>query len=127
MESPTHGDSNHARKALKMRESFIVGRQYDKIPITSFGSRDLKGFNIPHNDALVIQAKVNNYEVRRVFVNLESFVNVLFQEDLDKMHLMGISSSHLKQLSSGSPITRYTLEEKLCCLCLLEREISRRP
>lgn len=38
-------------------------------------------------DSLVIRAMLANYEVARIFVDLESFVNVLFKESIDHMWL----------------------------------------
>lgn len=61
----------------------------ENVPVISFGPRDLQGISLPHNDALVIQAKVAGYDVRRVFVDSGSSVNVIFQEALDQMNLEG--------------------------------------
>ncbi|XP_073057183.1 uncharacterized protein [Primulina eburnea] len=84
----TDGDSNRARKAHSRHESFGVD---DAVrvegPVISFGPRDLQGVSLPHNDALVIQAKVANYDIRRVFVDSGSSVNIIFQEALDQMNL----------------------------------------
>ncbi|XP_073137825.1 uncharacterized protein [Henckelia pumila] len=69
-EGSTDGDSNRARKAWSQMESLGVeeGRQ-DAGPIITFGPQDLEGVNLPHNDALLIQAQIVNYDVRRVFVD----------------------------------------------------------
>ncbi|XP_073030627.1 uncharacterized protein [Primulina eburnea] len=84
----TDGDSNRARKAHSRHESFGVdGAVRGEGPVISFGPRDLQGVSLPHNDALVIQAKVANYDIRRVFVDSGSSVNIIFQEALDQMNL----------------------------------------
>ncbi|XP_075486226.1 uncharacterized protein LOC142525822 [Primulina tabacum] len=57
--------------------------------IISFGPEDLKGVNLPYNDALVIQARVANYDIMRVFVDSGSSVNVIFKEALLQMDLQG--------------------------------------
>ncbi|XP_075489446.1 uncharacterized protein LOC142528285 [Primulina tabacum] len=64
-------------------------RQFNKrIRATiSFGPQDLQGICLPHNDALVIYAKIANCTTRRVFVDSSSSVNVLFQEALDQIDL----------------------------------------
>ncbi|XP_073057035.1 uncharacterized protein [Primulina eburnea] len=86
----TDGDSNRARKAHSRHESFGVEDVVrDEGPVISFGSRDLQGVSLPHNDALVIQAKVANYDIRRVFIDSGSSVNIIFQEVLDQMNLEG--------------------------------------
>ncbi|XP_075499305.1 uncharacterized protein LOC142537697 [Primulina tabacum] len=83
----TDGDSNRARKAKSRRECLEVdGRGRDE-PIISFGPEDLRGVSLPHNDALVIQARVANYDVLRVFVDNGSSVNVVFKEALVQMDL----------------------------------------
>ncbi|XP_075499201.1 uncharacterized protein LOC142537580 [Primulina tabacum] len=57
--------------------------------VISFGPEDLKGVNLPHNDALVIQARVANYDFMRVFIDSGSSVNVIFKEALVQMDLQG--------------------------------------
>ncbi|XP_073121284.1 uncharacterized protein [Henckelia pumila] len=98
----TDGDSNRARKAWSRRESLGVeeGRQGSK-PIITFGSQDLEGVNLPHNDALLIQARIVNYDVRRVFVDSGSSVNVLFQEAFEHMDLHGYELSPVKTALYG--------------------------
>ncbi|XP_073019430.1 uncharacterized protein [Primulina eburnea] len=83
----TDGDSNQAKKARSRRECLEVdGRRRDE-PVISFGPEDLQGVSLPHNDALVIQARVANYDVLRVFVDNGSSVNVIFKEALIQMDL----------------------------------------
>ncbi|XP_073051281.1 uncharacterized protein [Primulina eburnea] len=83
----TDGDSNRARKARSRRECLEVdGRRRDE-PVISFGPEDLRGVSLPHNDALVIQARVANYDVLRVFVDNGSSVNVIFKEAIVQMDL----------------------------------------
>ncbi|XP_073303001.1 uncharacterized protein [Primulina huaijiensis] len=83
----TDGDSNRARKARSRRECLEVdGRKRDE-PVISFGPEDLRGVSLPHNDALVIQARVANYDVLRVFVDNGSSGNVIFKEALGEIIL----------------------------------------
>lgn len=42
---------------------------------------------IPHDDALVVQATIANYEVAQVFVDSGSSVNILFKEAFDRMQV----------------------------------------
>ncbi|XP_075521446.1 uncharacterized protein LOC142554665 [Primulina tabacum] len=83
------GDSNRARKSKSRRECMEVEgvRKYEAIII--FGPEDLKGVNLPHNDVLVIQAQVANYDILRVFVDSDSSVNVIFKEAFAQMNLQG--------------------------------------
>ncbi|XP_075478961.1 uncharacterized protein LOC142519823 [Primulina tabacum] len=83
----TDGDSNRARKAMGRRVCLEVDGRRQNEPIISFGPEDLRGVSLPHNDNLVIQARVANYDVLRVFVDNGSPVNVIFKEALVQMDL----------------------------------------
>ncbi|XP_075494850.1 uncharacterized protein LOC142532435 [Primulina tabacum] len=83
----TDGDSNRARKARGRRVCLEVDGRDRSEPVISFGPEDLRGVSLPHNDALVIQARVANYDVLRVFVDNGSSVNVIFKEALVQMDL----------------------------------------
>ncbi|XP_073024225.1 uncharacterized protein [Primulina eburnea] len=63
------GDSNRARKSRSKRECLEVERAGRSEAVISFGPEDLRGVNLPHNDALVIQARVANYDILRIFVD----------------------------------------------------------
>ncbi|XP_075475268.1 uncharacterized protein LOC142506018 [Primulina tabacum] len=83
----TDGDSNRARKARGRRVCLEVDGRRQNEPIISFGPEDLREVSLPHNDALVIQARVANYDVLRVFVDNGSSINVIFKEALVQMDL----------------------------------------
>ncbi|XP_075473861.1 uncharacterized protein LOC142504905 [Primulina tabacum] len=94
----TDGDSNRARKARSRRECFEVdGRGRDE-PVISFGPEDLRGVSLHHNDSLVIQDRVANYDVLRVFVDNDSSVNVIFKKALVQMDL---HEYHLKAVETA--------------------------
>ncbi|XP_073137918.1 uncharacterized protein [Henckelia pumila] len=66
----TDRDSNWARKSWSRKEILALEeRRQDSGPIITFGPRDLEGVNLPHNDVLLIQARIANYDMRRVFVD----------------------------------------------------------
>ncbi|XP_073016710.1 uncharacterized protein [Primulina eburnea] len=88
-EGSTDGDSNRARKSRSRRECLEVEGYRRNEAVISFGPEDLKGINMPHNDALVIQARVANYDILRVFVDSGSSVNVIFKDALVQMDLQG--------------------------------------
>ncbi|XP_073036560.1 uncharacterized protein [Primulina eburnea] len=85
----TDGDSNRARKSRSRRECIEVEGSRRNEAVISFGPEDLRGVNMPHNDALVIQARVANYDILRVFVDSGSSVNVIFKDALAQMDLQG--------------------------------------
>ncbi|XP_073129104.1 uncharacterized protein [Henckelia pumila] len=98
----TDGDSNRARKSWTRRESLGVEEGKPGAgPAITFGPRDLEGVNLPHNDALLIQARIANYDVRRVFVDSGSSVNVLFQDAFEQMDLQGYELSPVKTALYG--------------------------
>ncbi|XP_073317275.1 uncharacterized protein [Primulina huaijiensis] len=85
----TDGDSNQVRKSKCRRDCMEVEGVRRNEAVISFGPEDLKGVNLPHNDALVIQGRVANYDIMRVFVYSGSSVNVIFKEALIQMDLQG--------------------------------------
>ncbi|XP_073133627.1 uncharacterized protein [Henckelia pumila] len=93
----TDGDSNRTRKARGRKEILCAEvKEQRNIPIITFGQRDLDRVHAPHKDALMIQAKVDNHDVRRVFVNSGSSVNVIFQGAFEQMDLQGYELSPMK-------------------------------
>ncbi|XP_075492469.1 uncharacterized protein LOC142530521 [Primulina tabacum] len=85
----TDGDSKRARKSKSRRECMEVEGVRRNEAVVSFGPEDLKGVNLPYNDALVIRARVANYDILRVFVNSGSSVNISFKDALLQMDLQG--------------------------------------
>ncbi|XP_075479478.1 uncharacterized protein LOC142520371 [Primulina tabacum] len=57
--------------------------------VISFGPEDLKGVNLPHNDALFIQVRVANDDILRVFIDSDSSVNVISKDAFVQMNLQG--------------------------------------
>lgn len=56
-------------------------------PILSFGPQDLVGITTPQNDALVIRATIDDYDVAQIFINVGSSVNIIFKEAFDHMQM----------------------------------------
>ncbi|CAA0824202.1 Unknown protein, partial [Striga hermonthica] len=79
---PTDGDSNNARKGhvravkRKIEEVGITGH----MPVINFRVEDAEGILLPHNDALVITAEVAGFDVKRVFIDTGSSVDVMFYD-----------------------------------------------
>ncbi|XP_075478759.1 uncharacterized protein LOC142519604 [Primulina tabacum] len=94
----TGGDSNRARKSRSRKDCMEVEGMRRNEAVISFDPEDLKGVNLPHNDALVIQARVANYDVMRVFIDSSSSVNVIFKEALVQMDLQ---SYHLETVETA--------------------------
>ncbi|XP_073033863.1 uncharacterized protein [Primulina eburnea] len=93
----TEGDSNWACKSRSKRDCMEMEGERRNEALISFGPEDLKGVNLPHNDALVIQARVANYDIMRVFVDSGNYVNDIFKEALVQMDLQGY---HLEALDT---------------------------
>ncbi|XP_075473308.1 uncharacterized protein LOC142504311 [Primulina tabacum] len=88
-EGSRDGKSNQSWKARGKRECREVEGARRNDVVISFGPDDLPGVSLPHNEALVIQARVSNYDVMWVFVDSDSSVNVIFKEALVQMDLQG--------------------------------------
>ncbi|XP_075521336.1 uncharacterized protein LOC142554559 [Primulina tabacum] len=85
----TDGDSNRARKSRSRKECLEVEGARRSEAVISFGPEDLEGVNLPHNNALVIQARVANYDILRFFMDSGSSVNVIFKDAFMQMDLQG--------------------------------------
>ncbi|XP_073138200.1 uncharacterized protein [Henckelia pumila] len=93
----TDRDLNRARKSWSKREVLgLEARKVTSCPVISFGPEDLKDVITPHNDGLLIQARVANYDIRRVFIDSGSSVNVIFQEAFEQMDLLGCEVNSVK-------------------------------
>ncbi|XP_075492540.1 uncharacterized protein LOC142530602 [Primulina tabacum] len=85
----TDGESNRARKSRSRRDCMEVEGIRRNDAVISFGLEDLKGVNLPHSDSLIIQARVANYDILRVFIDSSSYVNVIFKDAFVQMDLQG--------------------------------------
>ncbi|CAA0819558.1 Unknown protein, partial [Striga hermonthica] len=79
---PTNGGSNrarkeHARAVKRKREEVGITT---RMPVISFKAEDAEGVVLSHNDALVITAEVAGFDVKRVFIDTGSSVDVMFYD-----------------------------------------------
>ncbi|XP_022853969.1 uncharacterized protein LOC111375383 [Olea europaea var. sylvestris] len=91
------GDSNSGRKQYARQYALAFGMPHGKLEDITFGTRDLEGVSLLHDDALVISAIVANFEVKRILVDNGSAANILSQEAFANM---GISSQQLKAVKT---------------------------
>ncbi|XP_022880891.1 uncharacterized protein LOC111398189 [Olea europaea var. sylvestris] len=91
------GDSNSGRKQYARQYALASGMPHGKLEDITFGTRDLEGVSLPHDNALVISAIVANFEVNRILVDNGSAANILSQEAFAKME---ISSQQLKAVKT---------------------------
>jgi hypothetical protein len=87
------GESNSARKAYaKQLDDFEVysvqkppkSRIYNPL-IIGFSDDDYAGVSLPHTDALVITLTIENYQTRRILVDIGSLADILFKSAFDYM------------------------------------------
>ncbi|XP_073304645.1 uncharacterized protein [Primulina huaijiensis] len=97
----TEGISNRARKSMSRIECMEVEGVRKSEVVISFDPEDLKDVNLPHNDILVIQAKVANYDIMRVFIDSGNSVNVIFKEAVVQMDLPGYQSEAVETALFG--------------------------
>lgn len=50
--------------------------------VISFSENEMDHVTCPHEDALVVTAKIDGYDVKRVFIDSKSSTNVLSERDL---------------------------------------------
>ncbi|XP_023634631.1 uncharacterized protein LOC111829555 [Capsella rubella] len=95
----TPEDCNDSVRALKKRARQVCSLHVapeDSVAageLITFSSDDAKGIQHPHNDSIVVEVTMGNYDVERVLIDTGSTVNVLFLGTLAKM---GISESEIK-------------------------------
>lgn len=58
-----------------------------EIPALGFGPQDIEGVSMPHNDVLMVYVTLANHEVARVFMDVGSSINVIFQDTFEWMQL----------------------------------------
>ncbi|XP_052181962.1 uncharacterized protein LOC127794755 [Diospyros lotus] len=68
-----------------------------------FTEKDTREVHWPHNDALVVQARIENVEVRRIMVGTGSSVNVMYRGCFDQM---GLGLDQL--MASPEPLYSFT-------------------
>ncbi|XP_042387947.1 uncharacterized protein LOC121980041 [Zingiber officinale] len=86
----TNGDSGRARKSHVQRlevHAVECSQEQAAGPVLSFGSADLEGLELPHDDALIIKAIIANSRVVQVFVDTGSSVNILFRTAFEEMQI----------------------------------------
>ncbi len=69
----------------------------------SFSDEDLKGVEIPHDDAVVVFMVVNKFDVKRVLIDNGSSANVLY---FDAYSRMGMTGKQLRRMNA--PLVGFT-------------------
>ena len=85
-------ESSSARKAhlrsIRLRETLEV-QAVSKLPwldtIITFSDSDMEGFQLPHDDPLVIKVVVGNKMIHRVLVENRSSIDIIFVSTFDKI------------------------------------------
>ncbi|KAL0400298.1 UNVERIFIED_CONTAM: hypothetical protein Sradi_2373100 [Sesamum radiatum] len=90
---PVGRDSHHAQKS-QIREGHDISLKevldveaMEEAPLIQFGRAERSGPKTSHNDSLVITALLANYEVGHIFIDSESFTDILFGEAYDQIQL----------------------------------------
>ncbi|GFZ00938.1 hypothetical protein Acr_14g0005730 [Actinidia rufa] len=81
--------SGQSKKKFTISPRRVFG---DQPPIT-FGSDDLRGLHLPHDDALVISAVIANFNVQRILIDSGSSADILFISAFEKMKI-GLDKLH---------------------------------
>ncbi|KAL0458517.1 UNVERIFIED_CONTAM: hypothetical protein Slati_0478900 [Sesamum latifolium] len=98
------GLESHNTRRTQVRETNDVTMKnvldveaMEDTPLIQFRRAERSGPKTSHNDALVITALLDNYEVGRVFIDLGSSTDILFGEAYDQMQLGDIPLEKVKQ------------------------------
>lgn len=83
------GDTTNRWNVWSQKETKTFGTPAVNDDATIFTDNDAQSVNFPHNDPLVIEIIVADCEVSRVLIDTGSSVNLIFQENLQKMELRG--------------------------------------
>ena len=92
------GSSKKAQKTyLRMVQNVQLTGSVPKIarresPIIGFSEEDARRFHHPHDDALVISIRIEDYNMHRVLVDNESLADILYYPTFQQM---GISRERL--------------------------------
>lgn len=107
-------DGEDSVRALKKRARQVCSvratpedEQLSQEPIT-FTSQDAHGIQHPHNDTLVVELVMEDFDVKRVLIDTGSSVNLMFLKTLTKM---GISERTIKP--KIQTLTRYDGEAEM--------------
>lgn len=65
-----------------------ASKKYQTGDVISFSDNDIKRVRTPHDDVVVISLMIANYDVKRVLVDNESSVNMLFHDVFQRMRLL---------------------------------------
>ena len=66
-----------------------------KLGSIAFSKANLEKVQHPHVDPLVIQLKINNYDIKRILVDMESSIEVMYYDLFKQLKL---SKSDLKSI-----------------------------
>lgn len=66
------------------------------------------GLDKPHNDPLVIELLIGDYEVKHILIDTNSLVDLIFKETLNKMEI-----KDLKIKTVVKPLTGFTSESTM--------------
>lgn len=81
---PIDDDSNQAQKRHNYTECMVVRTpEVESDLMLEFIPGDLEGAMPPHNDALIIHATLANYNMTKVFADVNNSFNVLFRATLE--------------------------------------------
>ncbi|XP_052176651.1 uncharacterized protein LOC127790956 [Diospyros lotus] len=80
-------ETNHVLIAGSIEQTGPSKRTRVAMKEITFSKDDAKDIHWPHNDALVIRARIGNMEVRRIMVDTSSSVNVMYRACFDQMGL----------------------------------------
>ena len=78
--------AEHLREVLSAQPTIKKGRT-DPTNVISFSGRDLERIYCPHNEALVVTLRVNDYDVKRILLDQGSSCEIMYYATFKQLKL----------------------------------------
>lgn len=78
--------AKHMREILSVQPAIKGGKTEEK-NVLSFSSRDLERIQTPHNDALVVTLRVRDFDVKRILIDQDSSVEIMYYAAFKQLKL----------------------------------------
>ncbi|XP_028086715.1 uncharacterized protein LOC114287535 [Camellia sinensis] len=78
--------AEHMREVLFVQPAVNNGKTKMN-DVISFSSRDLDRIQTPHNDALVVTLRVKDFDIRRILIDQDSSVEIMYYDAFKQLKL----------------------------------------
>jgi len=114
-------------KAMQFVNSISRTFRRKKKPSITFTDADFQGVDLEQDDPMVIIVEIENFVVKKILVDQDSWIYILYLKTYTKLQLLEETMSHMTSPYSSSLGRESTPRGILICTPTLERETSQRP